>query len=99
MPVLRNIKYRELTGALEGKVKLDFRHGKERNAWFVLDGEKRLRVTAPKEHSGNVPVGTAKAIRKQLKLTTSQFLELVACPMTGEDFRDLIRQKIQRGLL
>jgi predicted RNA binding protein YcfA (HicA-like mRNA interferase family) len=93
------MKYGQVTSALEEKLGLDFRHGKDRSAWFVLEGKKRLRVTVPKTHSGDLAVGTLQAIRKQLKLATTEFLDLVSCPMTGPDFEELVRQKIQQGLL
>jgi hypothetical protein len=93
------MKYRRVTSALEDKLGLDFRQGKDRSAWFILDGKKRLRVTLPKTHSGDLAVGTLRAIRKQLTLATSEFVDLVSCPMTGPDFVELARQKIQQGLL
>ena len=99
MPSLRNIKYRDLITALEEKVGLDFRQGKERNAKYELDGKVRLRVTAPKKHGADVLPGTAGAIRRQLALRTTEFLDLVNCPMTGAGFEEVVRDKIRQGLL
>jgi hypothetical protein len=99
LPSLRNVKYRDLVTALERKVGLDFRQGKERNAKYELDGKVRLRVTAPKKHGADVHPGIAKAIRNQLALGTAQFLDLVNCPMTGPDFEEVVREKIRQGLL
>jgi hypothetical protein len=90
---LRNIGHGELTRALEGKIGLHFRTGRERNAWYVLDGKRVLRVTAPKTHPGSVPPGTADQIRKNLKLTTPQFKDLIACPISGPDYEQIIRDK------
>jgi len=99
LPSLRNVKYRDLITALERKVGLDFRQGKERNAKYELNGKVRLRVTAPKKHGSDILPGTAKAIRSQLALDTGQFLDLVNCPMTGADFEEIMRHKIEQGLL
>ena len=90
---LLNISHGELTRALEGKVGLQFRTGRERNAWYVLDGKRVLRVTAPKTHKGAVLPGTADQIRKNLKLTTPQFKDLIACPISGPDYEQIIRDK------
>jgi hypothetical protein len=90
---LLNIHYGELTRALETKARLDFRAGKERNAWYILDGKKVLRVTAPKRRGATVPTGTAHEIRKNLKLTTPQFKDLIACPISGSDYEKIIRDK------
>ena len=97
---MRNIGGRRLTNALENKLDLDFRSGKERTAWYRVDGKKQVRVTAPKVHgSKDVPVGTAGSIQKQLHLTRQQFLDLVACPLSSGDYEEIIRGKIAQGIL
>ncbi len=91
--------YREITGALENKLGLPFRSGKERIAWYVVDNVQRLRVRAPKVHKGDIPVGTLNSIRRDLQLTSPQFGDLVKCPMSSGDFEQLVRQKIGEGRL
>jgi hypothetical protein len=90
---LLNVNYGELIRALEQKVGLSFRTGRERNAWYVLDGKKVLRVTVPKDHKGTVGTGLADQIRKNLKLTKLEFKDLLACPITGSDYERIIRDK------
>ncbi len=90
---LLNVNYGGLIRALEQKVGLDFRAGRERTAWYILDDKKVLRVTAPKRHGGTVRTGTAGQIKKDLKLTTPQFKALIACPITGSDYEGIIRDK------
>lgn len=90
---LLNISYRKLTHALESKIGLKFRTGQERNAWYFLDGKMVLRVTAPTTHKGDVPKGTASEIKKNLMLTTPQFRDLIACPISGSDYERIIRDK------
>ena len=94
---LLNFTYREVTAALEDKLGLPFRSGAERTAWYEVDGVQVLRVTAPREHRGNVPVGTLNAIRSQLHLTTPQLADLFRCPMSGRDYDDLVRHKLEDG--
>lgn len=96
---LLNVDYGGVTRALEAKVGLDFRSGRERVAWYVLEGKRRFMVHVPKKHRGDLPPGTAGAIRNDLKLTTRQFRDLVDCPISGADYERLIRQKIAEDLL
>ena len=88
-----------MKGALEGKLSLAFRGGKENTAWYVAGGKKLLRVTAPKSHKGNVPTGTLSNIRNQVRLTNQQFADLVRCPMAGSDYEQLMLEKVRQGLL
>lgn len=92
-------KPRELRSGIERKLRLAFRAGSERNAWIQLDGRDVLRVTMPKVHKGDVPIGTLSEIRKQLALTREQFDRLIACPMSATDYENLIRVKQRTGSL
>ncbi len=94
-----NFTYRDVKGALEGKLGLTFRGGRENTAWYTVGGKKRLRVTAPKSHRGTVPPGTLSQIRNQVRLTRPQLTDLIRCPMTGPDYEKIIRGKIAEGLL
>jgi len=96
---LLHVDYRRVTRALETKVGLDFRSGRERVGWYVLEGKRLLTVHVPKTHRGDLPPGTAGAIRNDLKLTLAEFRDLVGCPISGADYERIIRQKIAEGLL
>jgi hypothetical protein len=65
----------------------------------VIDGKAVLRVTLPKIHASDIFEGTLQEIRKQLALTKAEFDRLISCPMTGPEYEDLIRQKLQTGTL
>jgi len=95
---LLNFSKQELTRALIEKLNLSFRTGKERNAWFELDGRKILRVTMPKGRGPLTP-GTARAIRNQVKLSTEEYADLIKCGLLGKDYEAIIREKMQRGPL
>ena len=75
-----------------------FRGSKELNYWLELDGKKVTRVTVTKSNDELRP-GTQASIRNQLRLSREQFDDLVACPMSGVDFYELLREKIRQGLL
>lgn len=98
---LLNLKYSQVTRALEQKLSLPFRSGSERSAWYSLDGVRVLRVTIPKEKGGrdSLDKGTAGQIRNQLKLDSRQFRDLAACPMSGSDYEQVVRAKQSQGLL
>ena len=93
-----NFTIQELTSAISKKLNLQFRIGKERNAWYELDGKKILRVTIPKGR-GQVKIGTANSIRNQIKLSIEQYGDLIRCPISGKDYESIIREKIERGIL
>lgn len=62
----------------------------ERNVWYILDGKKVLRVTYP-HGNGILPTGTTRSIISQLKLTKSQFKDLVRCPLTNSHYEKIVR--------
>ena len=90
-----NFTKREISRSMLKKLSLSFRKGKERNAWYELDGKKILRVTIPKG-SGTIPPGTLNSIRDQLWLSRDQFSSLINCPLSSSDFERIVRGK---GLL
>lgn len=83
---------RRITRALERKLRLDFRSGSERNAWYVLDGRKQLRVTIPRVHGSSFSPEVLRDLRNQLKLNQLEFDNLVTCPMTGSNYANKIRE-------
>ena len=87
----RQFSYREVARALEGKLSLDFRNGAELNAWFIHDGVKINRITAPHIHRGDIPHGTLRSIRNQTLLTAKQFEDLIDCPLSGQDYIQVLR--------
>lgn len=95
---LLNFTKQQLANALARKLSLVFRTGKERNAWFELDGKRILRVTMPKGRGPLTP-GTARAIQDQVKLSMQEYANLIKCPLLGKDYEAIIREKMDRGLL
>lgn len=94
-----NFTYRQVTNAFENKLRLDFRSGSERTAWYELDGAKVLIFSLPKVHRGTVRTGTMKQIVKSSRLTREEFKNLVECPMSGRDYEEKMRRLKTEGLI
>jgi hypothetical protein len=93
---LLNVKPRDLQRAINEKVRPEERRaGSEMNYWYCLDGKRLFRITIPKVHRGSsVPPGTLNQIKRSLKLSMSEFSDLVRCPLSGPAYEALIRQKV-----
>ena len=95
----RSHRSSEVRRAIERKLSPScFRGGKELNYWLELDGKKVTRVTVTKSND-ELRAGTQASIRNQLRLSRGQFDDLVACPMSGADYYELLREKVRLGLL
>jgi hypothetical protein len=90
MPRL-NYNPKDLTNALESKLGITFRDGKERTGWFEVDGKKQIRFTIPHVHR-SWGKGTISDIRRASKLTNSQFDDLVRCPLSRSGYQRILRQ-------
>ena len=87
-----NFTRQEVRGAIDKKLRPEWRSGAEQTGWYYLGGKKILRVSVPRGR-GQLPPGTAHSIKKQLRLTTSQFADLVHCRLTGSDYAEIISQQ------
>lgn len=60
--------------------------------WYSVNGKKITRITMPNRHKGgSISTGFITQIRKALRLDTRQFEDLVDCPLTAEEFEELMR--------
>ncbi len=87
-----NFKPREITSALEGKLGINFRDGKERIGYYVLDGKMTVRFKIPHIHPTWGP-GTIKDIIRKSLLSRDEFALLVACPLNAERYEQLVRER------
>ena len=85
-----NSKYHtmDVKKCCETKLEITFRSGNELNGWFVLQGKKTARITIPKGRKP-IPPKTYKTMAYQLKLTAQEFDDLLACPLSSEEYRNL----------
>ena len=63
-----------------------------------MDGKKVTRVTVT-ESNDELRAGTQASIRNQMRLSREQFDDLVLCPLSGSGYYELLRKKIEVGLL
>jgi hypothetical protein len=90
--MLGSFKIKKMVSALENKLSLDFRGGKEPNAWYYLDGKKVLRVTITNVHGGDtLSKRVASRLKNSLKLDVEDLKRLYDCPMGGREYEDKIR--------
>ena len=74
------------------------RSNREQYGDYYLDGKYQFKVVMPNIHggSGSVSHGLLKVCRESVALSTQEFSELVRCPMTGEEYDQLIRERINK---
>ncbi|MBC8205045.1 hypothetical protein ISS30_08660 [bacterium] len=92
------IKKQEVGNAIENKLGLKPKAGKENNVKYFIDGKFILRITYPKGR-GDLKLNTLKNIVKQSKLCWDDFIDLIKCPLSASDFEKIIRNKIRNRLL
>ena len=57
-----------------------------------VDGKFQGKVTIPHGRgSDQIPIGTLKSILRQLRLTREQFADWRDCPMSREEYEDILR--------
>lgn len=77
------------------KLSLEVRSTGHNYGWLVVKGKKVLRVHYS-HGRGDIPEKIVNKIRGQLKLAQRDFKDLVGCPLTYDDYIDILKQK---GLL
>ena len=73
---------------------IDNKRAKHPTYWYYLDGRKQFKVMLANDH-GKKPIGKLflKKIRNQLALSTAQFMDLVECPMSAEEYERIVRER------
>ncbi len=89
---MKNSKFHtnDVKSKCESKLKIKFRKGKELNGWFVLEGKKTARITIPKGRKP-IPPKTYKSMALQLKLSITEFDDLLECPLTLREYVTIIK--------
>ena len=78
---------------------LKLRKSSEKFGYYFVDGIRQFHASSKARQSGDVRAGRSLALRKQLGLTLEQFKELCMCQMTGPQFHELVRERIERKRL
>ena len=74
------------------KLALEVRTTGHYYGWLVFKGKKVLRVHYS-HGKGDIPQRVSDKIRGQLKLTKKDFNDLVACPLSYEDYLAILKKK------
>ncbi len=74
------------------KLKLDVRSTKHRYGWFTIEGKKILRVHFS-HGKGDIPGRVTDKIRSQLKLSQNDFKSLINCPLSSDDYVEILKKK------
>ena len=88
-----SIKNRDLDRVFE-KLQMEIRESGDRLAWLVVDGR---RILSTKRSRGSKDMsGIAHLVRQQLKVNEDVFRGLIQCPVSRDDYIEILRGK---GLL
>lgn len=74
------------------KLHLEIRSTKHVYGWLVVEGKKILRVHYS-HGRGELPGKIGEKIRNQMKLTPSDFKNLINCPLDYEGYVAILREK------
>lgn len=94
-----NLTAKEINQSVPKKLKLvNLTDKRERHGEFWLDGKYQFKVTLPNIHggSGSVTPLWLKCCRDTVFLGSSEYADLVRCPMTGEKYERLIRERFPK---
>ena len=74
------------------KLNLKVRSTGHNYGWLIVGSKKILRVHYS-HGKGDIPGKVVNKIRGQLKLSPEDFKTLVSCPLTYEDYIEILKQK------
>ena len=85
------LKWKEVRRVYE-KLQVDIREGKDPGGWFTYEGKKVLYVRRSKGE-GDVPGHVPEKIRQSLRLNEKSFIQLKNCPLSREEYIEILRNK------
>lgn len=74
---------------------LVIRSSSEKYGYYLIDGKRAFKVSSKARWKGGVGKGRLSSLRAYLKLSQEEFKQLCECPMSGPDYHDLIKNRIQ----
>lgn len=95
----QNLSAKMINQSVPKKLKLQNVKGtREQHGEYYLDGKFMFKVTMPNIHggSGALSTGFLKVCRDSVFLSASEYADLVRCPMDGDDYEKIIREKFLR---
>lgn len=89
-----NSKYnsQQIKKICEKKLEIEFQARKHFKGWYKLNGVKKTKIIVPlgKKY---VPKGTYKSMAQQLKLEVQEFDDLLKCPLSAEEYKEIIKDR------
>ena len=82
----------EVLHIVETKLNATTRSRSHNTCWYYLNDKKHHKVTIPHGRK-SLPSGTLRAIIRQLLLTPDEFDLLMECPLTGDQYEEIVRGK------
>jgi len=92
-----NLSAKQIVENVSKKLKLqNVKVTREITGDYFLDGKYQFRVTMPNIHGnkGAISTGWLKVCRNSVFLSAGEYADLVRCPMSGDEYEDLIKEKI-----
>jgi hypothetical protein len=74
------------------KLRFEVKDTHHKIAWFTYQGEKILK-TRRSHGRGDIPTIILNRIRQQMELTSRQFDNALSCPLTYDNYVDILREK------
>ena len=87
-------KKQEIQRAIENKLGIKPRVGKENNAFIELADNYSIRITYPKG-KGDLHPKTVQSIKRQTELGWDDFTDLIKCPLSASDYEKIIKKNIK----
>ncbi len=75
------------------KLKISFRCNKEYNGWYMIGKRRVARITIPKGKK-NISPGLYKGMAEDLLLSTSEFDNLMSCPLSGDGYKKIVQKRL-----
>ena len=96
-----NLTAKQIVSSVTKKLAItNIRGTREQHGDFFLDGKLQFTVTMPNIHGGSGSISPLwlKVCRNSVRLKTSEYANLVRCPMSGEAYERIVREQIKSRL-
>ncbi len=89
-----SFKKQEVQHAIENKLGLKPRVGKENNVHLKIGENYFIRITYPKG-KGDLHPKTVHSIRRQTELGWDDFTDLIKCPLSAKEYENILLNRIK----
>ncbi len=93
--VQRAFRKLEQINTQDSRQGLVIRSSSEKYGYYLIDGKRAFKVSSKARQRGGIGSGRLKSLLTYLKLNREEFKQLCECPMSGPDYHNLIKSRIQ----